>query len=398
MHIANYESCETALHRVFGDTKLMSIIMHCVEVIHQTLGFSSKSIKGRQLLNQHCLADYIKYGAVEWFHASFSSSHMVNIFNNNLLFEAMLHPNLIILDTLLAHPRMTLNKGDKVELNQFINSLSMSFHTFPKWEQLLERYLSIAGPAAEDGYIIDHTCLVHSNAHPTFVRKLKQLGVTFSSDQLNVKEVDVQWLDKPWAPEMMILLVKGLLLDLQDAPSLIRKAIKRCGTTLTPLIKYSLFDASNKCNNITLMAKIYDLINIKSSKDLEPFSPLSTLSDALSGGHIEAVNYILDLPAQHPDSVDKNVYIINDIHHNIISLALIERLLAHTNFKCSFHDVLGKAIRAQNKEVVDMLVRVAAPRRSIIRFDLVLAFQEALDVGDVDSACMIGHDCAITLL
>ncbi|GAM26900.1 hypothetical protein SAMD00019534_100750 [Acytostelium subglobosum LB1] len=94
---------ERGVHAVFGDRKLGMIIIEHVRLVHKSLGVESV-IKGSHLIDRHCLNDYIKYGATEWFIKAYSTSTSVsNNYNLSLLSMALTKCNIPIVDVL--HPK-----------------------------------------------------------------------------------------------------------------------------------------------------------------------------------------------------------------------------------------------------------------------------------------------------
>ncbi|GAM19300.1 hypothetical protein SAMD00019534_024750 [Acytostelium subglobosum LB1] len=67
-----------------------------------------------------------------------------------------------------------------------------------------------------------------------------------------------------------------------------------------------------------------------------------------------------------------------------MSIDLIDRLLAHPNFRCRFNHVLGSAIVAGNKEVIDMMLG-PLPKDTPIRTFYRYALRQAALVGDLDN-------------
>ncbi|GAM19301.1 hypothetical protein SAMD00019534_024760 [Acytostelium subglobosum LB1] len=129
-------SMETAFHSVFNDTKLGMMVMEQIGRVHKSLGINDKHlIKGSQLIDRHCLIDYIKYGATEWFLKSYSPSNVVH--NSPLLDEALARCDTRAVDVLLANPKCQLVK----DLEYFVKNVSC---THPHLERMIEEYIMIS--------------------------------------------------------------------------------------------------------------------------------------------------------------------------------------------------------------------------------------------------------------
>ncbi|GAM26930.1 hypothetical protein SAMD00019534_101050 [Acytostelium subglobosum LB1] len=204
---------EKAFHSVFGN-RLGMLIMEQVGVVHKSLGVEAKHvIKGAELIDRHCLNDYIKYGATEWFLKAYSPSSLAtnsSNYNTVLMEMAVIKSDKRALDALLANPFMTLPAKMESLSDQFINTVSTCSH--PEWERLFDQYILIMlqGTKPElDVWQFDEI------QHPSFLHKLIQCGKTTPSNLEPISQVRdsmESWLSKPWAMEMIQLLDQLTLL------------------------------------------------------------------------------------------------------------------------------------------------------------------------------------------
>ncbi|GAM19496.1 hypothetical protein SAMD00019534_026710 [Acytostelium subglobosum LB1] len=392
---------ETAFRSVIGDNKLGKKIMDQIGIVHRSLGIDPEYIiKGAKLLDNHCLEDYLKFDATEWFLKSYTDSSFANIVHNNtsLLEEAFTKCNARAVDVLLANPNMTLD-GHSASLS-FVWNVSECTH--PDWERLLDQYLKITCQAACPEPDKDVLAIIR---HPSFLRRLIQSGATLTQiyDQNNsVERMSKGWLTKPWAVEMLqellkhdllrpdcqaalllkaielnlILIVKhfidtGLvteLLSLDDinsitleSQSLIEHCCQHgqvaCMDLMLPLVTLpgamgpaidlgDCFKCATKYGHLEIVKKIHSMI-----KSSGATHALDSIGYALSRGHLDVVNFILNVI---PKDQNKRCS-ISTIHHSILSVDLLKRLMAHSNLDCGFEMVLSSAVQAGDKTVIDLL-------------------------------------------
>ncbi|GAM26895.1 hypothetical protein SAMD00019534_100700 [Acytostelium subglobosum LB1] len=235
---------EIAVHSVFRNWKLGMLIMENVGLVHKSLGVESDHvIKGAQLIDNHCLYDYIKYGATEWFIQAYSTIEFGDstYTNTSLLQMAFDQCSYRVIKVLLDNPIMTLPVGDGVDLisDTFVVNVSSCSH--PEWEWMFDQYIMITFQSAPFTLKQD---LVSKVQHPSFMHKLIECGVKLASYQFNhneiVKVMVQAWLFKPWAMEMLRLLDQHRVTSSHFNFLLCREAIEH---GITPVVKH-FFDAS----------------------------------------------------------------------------------------------------------------------------------------------------------
>ncbi|GAM26934.1 hypothetical protein SAMD00019534_101090 [Acytostelium subglobosum LB1] len=233
---------ERVVHSVFGDRKLGMLIMEQVGVVHKSL--SVDVIKGAQLIDRHCLNDYIKYGATEWFLKAYSRSSLSNKDNNDvnqtLLYTALTKCRTEIVEVLLANPKMTLKPMDNCVDKSFFDDMSSSC-THPAWEKMFDQFIAISFGDAPFNFFDGQLSLVQ---HPSYFRKLIQCGVKFDpfTSFYDIENIihPSGWLHRPWAIEMIQLLEQYSLLGHRIYNHLCLTAIEH---NITPVVQY-LFDQS----------------------------------------------------------------------------------------------------------------------------------------------------------
>ncbi|GAM19304.1 hypothetical protein SAMD00019534_024790 [Acytostelium subglobosum LB1] len=142
-HQATSSLMETAFHSVFNDTKLGMMVMEQIGRVHKSLGIDDKHlIKGSQLIDNHCLFDYIKYSATEWFLKFYSTPNMDTSistnYNSRLLLEALVRCDTRAVDVLLANPKMRLL------CDQFTQYYVWNIEcTHPHWERMFDQFVEI---------------------------------------------------------------------------------------------------------------------------------------------------------------------------------------------------------------------------------------------------------------
>ncbi|GAM26861.1 hypothetical protein SAMD00019534_100360 [Acytostelium subglobosum LB1] len=384
---------ESLVHSVFRDRKVGMLIMGQVGVIHKSLGV--EIIKGAHLLDNHCLSDYIKYGAFEWFIKAYYSANSKTISsrrtNNDLLVRAFQRLDTRFIDLLLDDPLM--NISEQTDHQVFFWRLSICTH--PEWERLFDQYVKITAPLK-----LDRLTLA-SIRHPSFLNKLIQSNGLIKLPTLDTSDGETYnqcvnmiaegWLTKPWALEMFQLIVKHSLMT-PEFPQLLIKAINHNVSSVIRCWVDSLEGPDERLNNILDQSICHNKIAIAQWlwKDRLPnlsykIDPLDSFGTALKCGHLEMFDFLCTIQ-QHASTFDPNKYSdVQNIHPSILSTELIERLMAHPNIKYPFGLVLGQAIQSGNKAVVDMLLndeRLTLSRERT--YDYKDAVMNAIDVGDVD--------------
>ncbi|GAM26214.1 hypothetical protein SAMD00019534_093890 [Acytostelium subglobosum LB1] len=487
--VAASPKLESTLHMVMSDEKLGKMIMTQIGSIHNKLGIDHKQvITGKQLLYNHNLRDYIKYGATEWFLQSYDDNGAKLRYNETLLLEAFARCDMRALNVLLTDPHMSLNgRFDK----HFVTNVSSCSH--PQWESVLEKYfqhlcLEVLEPA---DIVITGKVLAHVR-HPSFLRKLIEMDVQLKpidddgernkwrwqkplKSSFTAILVDA-WLTKQYAAEMLQLLFEHKLLTTRTCRALLLQAIER---KLTPLIELlvsqtfgdgggdadvdrdggsdadvdgdgggdadvdgdgggeldadelrhyigSLIESCCKFGSVEsldiviahvpstqLEATLSSLsrhckeavtrghfnILIRAQELLgSTFKPWRYIEEALCAGHMDIVNFILNSPLPSESSSTKGAddyrysdeICISNIHHSILSIELIERLLSMRPIvNGRYNEVMASAIRAGNKELINMIERNDG---NVYNTNYTAALATALDVGDFDTAKKIITD------
>ncbi|GAM26862.1 hypothetical protein SAMD00019534_100370 [Acytostelium subglobosum LB1] len=387
---------ETAAHSVFIDRKLMTMIMNHIVDIHQNhIGVDKdKRIKGGHLLANNSLERFIVYGASEWFHRALPSLDRSTP-NGELLGLALLHPNTSILNTLLADPMMV-----------FQASVNMV-------EEMLQMI-----------------------RHPSMIRKLLQLGFKFSTDEdddnSDVPLMINGWLNKPWALEMFQLLHKKSILSEDELLSLFNESIK---LNNTPVIQYYLdtcfglvverlndgdHDDSSHVISELIESCLHSGCNSSTLNMVLPHIPLQFLTvldgddlakSASKRGNVDILNLLVDqytskwwtlmqaLPTAleynenmdlinhilNANITDAHIYEVNSINPSILSMDLIQRLMANDSIDCDFGKVLGDSIKIGNNEIIDFITR---NEKGLFKTDYQHVFIAALSIGDINTARM----------
>ncbi|GAM26251.1 hypothetical protein SAMD00019534_094260 [Acytostelium subglobosum LB1] len=237
---------ESTLHMVMRDEKLGKMIMSQIGSIHNKHGIDRKQvITGKQLLYNHNLREYIKYGATEWFLQSYNDNGNKLRLNKTLLLEAFARCDTRAMNVLLANPLMCLNGSfDK----HFVTNVSSCSH--PHWESVLERYVLTLDSLQPAGITISGNVLAHVR-HPSFLRKLIEMDIQLSLVDDDGDRNKSRWGDKTlkssfteimvdaslkqsWAVEMLQLMLKNKLLTTRTGKVLLLKAIE---LNITPVVE-----------------------------------------------------------------------------------------------------------------------------------------------------------------
>ncbi|GAM19442.1 hypothetical protein SAMD00019534_026170 [Acytostelium subglobosum LB1] len=433
---------DTSFHLVFRDRRIGMMIMGHVGHVHKcTSNCQSPPIKGAQLLANNSLIDYIRYGTTEWFLKAYSMIDPNSIGHNTLLLnEAMIRCNTRVIDVLLANPNMSLplnteNKKTQLFSDQFINAVSQCTH--PEWERVFDEYLMITAQTSP----LSLSQKVWSKvSHPLFIRKLINVGVELPKLKLNdvvMGNLTKAWLkDKPWALEMLKLLMERSLITCKTFIfQLLLKAIK---FNATPVVQHLLEFVSNtqflrnddtycdiilwcgmygRVEHLDMLYKL-DMVSLSSS-DVQ-VSLRVAFGQAAIGGHLAMakllhtfimsinpsgnIQYVIDhfhtvLANRHLDMLDFILSIvpiteqvkIDTIHHRVLSVDLIERLLQHPNNNLRLGQVLASAIKGgnNNREVVEKLLMLLSGQPStdhnIVNYNYHPALKVAAEKGDLET-------------
>ncbi|GAM22522.1 hypothetical protein SAMD00019534_056970 [Acytostelium subglobosum LB1] len=440
----------TVIHLVLSDKKLSTRIMESIGLIHRS-SFGMKEdqlIKGAKLLDNHSLGDYIRYGATEWFIKSYNDN--INILNQHvntsLLETALASCNKQVVKLLLDNPLMTLYIKDSDPISvYFVSRISSCTH--PDWEWVFDQYLRLTLLPDKPTLKINADVLVQVR-HPAFVHKLVPLFNFERLHQDHLFLVEQFWFNKPCALEMLEVLTQHELITIELEISLFFKAIE---LDMIPIVRYFVKDREiapnmpvvpfadlNPLNNLQRRAidlcykygrmeclellmddgmllpsfgmavrygnlakaqQMHSLIVSSGNNVLiQKHRPIIHLAHALDFGHLDLANFILNLAAStktnHGDDDVDDVYDrveIRRIHHSILSIELLEKLLALPNVICSFDCVMGEAIKMSatesgdndKQEVIKMLEQLS--RKGVISTNFSFAFIQASKLADIGS-------------
>ncbi|GAM29226.1 hypothetical protein SAMD00019534_124020 [Acytostelium subglobosum LB1] len=418
-----------AAHSVLGDAKLcMAIIGHVSNIFRDRLGINSnKLIKGRQLLYNESLHDYIKYGATEWLvkslddHYAGPSRPYPYPFNKKLMDVAINRSDNHTLSTLYALPSLTMGMGNGTRI---VDPKYLSQCSDPSWTQILEDVIWMSQRRIE----IAPNYMVQLD-DPLFLRQCILSGVDIKPLKEYIYPKDVKylfpWLTKPWAMEMLQLLHEKNIVNDKSMCTILSMSTKdhlhhitnfilqHYPTILETNLEYLVPECSSNGNlelfgimagsNVLLPEHLENIFSMASAKGhlaivinannmLQTlhnwcFSMLPYLGEALSNGHLYVVNYILGAPPVERSTavnVAAEMFIV-DIHHSIISLDLIARLFQVPNLHHSYKNVMASAIKAGDREVIERLEQ----GHKYLKTDYSIALGMAAIVGDEISATMI---------
>ncbi|GAM22514.1 hypothetical protein SAMD00019534_056890 [Acytostelium subglobosum LB1] len=325
------------IHSVFNDVKLGKLIMEHIGQIHRSsLGMKeNKLIKGVKLLENHSLEDYIKFGATEWFLKSYNDTFTPNVantnqhhHNNHLLEIALTTCNKRVAEVLLANPMMSIEVCESHPISLSMVS-RISSCTHPDWEWAFDQYIKLTGLQAN---LEIEKEVMERIRHPSFIRKLIQLGVR-----------------------------------------------------LTPLYRENSFNSAVEHGHLAIAKKMHTCI-LDSCNGHHSF--LAKLAHVLVVGNLEMVNFLLDISADM--SLDKDEdskpTVVNRIHHEILTIDLLERLMATPNIKCHFAMIMGQAIRCESgtkHALMDWLEQHQI--NGNIQTNFKFALSVASNLGDLDS-------------
>ncbi|GAM26668.1 hypothetical protein SAMD00019534_098430 [Acytostelium subglobosum LB1] len=426
-------SAKSVIYSVLGNNKLNSIIMEHVGWINRScLGFEdSLIIKGGQLFGNNTLLDFIKYGATEYFIKSFKSINLKHSYppnNNKLISAAIAHftpRHIPILDVLLAHPSMLLLEPETINWRQFINQLSdCNTHN---WSRIIEDVMKLV--------------MINSNAPPMtlmepdlfliktplFLSKLLSLGVAFAVAPINahspipppVSGVLTKWLQCPSKSilEMIQLmrpslskdtaihvLAHSIRMDIQPVSQYIIDRYRLLNDPRLPAVcaKHGYFELYNILPQSTDNSRImFDTIMERDNCLMPLDIATKTYQHLLDNGSKPTINFSVNVPGAlmhcrnkvdlllslpHTQGNPNKLVRINNIHPKMISVGLLERLLADPRFQCDFDFVMSSAIDAGDRQVIEML---EANTDNRFKTHYKSAFNTAASVGDLDTIKMI---------
>ncbi|GAM22515.1 hypothetical protein SAMD00019534_056900 [Acytostelium subglobosum LB1] len=383
----NLSELNHVIHSVFSDAKLGKLIMEHIGHIHRSWGLKEyQLIKGAKLLDYHCLDYYLYFGATEWFLKGYNDTFLPTIGNNNqhhhnsdLLEMALSFCNKRVAEVLLANPKMSFRVVD--ERNPisafFVAQLSKCAH--PDWEWALDQYFKLLGLPSKTE--IDRDTMQYIR-HPSFLRKLKYHGIGLMKfNQGDANMVTLMWLEEPYALEMLELLKElSLLTDVNLQSTLLVAAVS---LGLTSIVRYlidtyenymDISDAMDACcqygrleylewllpcslnkrpsgkqsfgiavehGQLAMAQRMSTVITSTGDRHL---NRLSKITKVLEDGNLQMVNFLLDISADMPKNKDSKTT-VNNINPKILTIDLLERLMANPNIKCNFAQVMGQAIK-----------------------------------------------------
>ncbi|GAM26064.1 hypothetical protein SAMD00019534_092390 [Acytostelium subglobosum LB1] len=402
---------ERSFHMVMGDTKLVTLIMRHIGLIHS----SSKAIKGSTLLDNHKLSDYIKYGATEYLIQAYTSIKQSFPHNTTLLYEAFAKCNTIALDALLFNPNMSVyfDAGCLAEM-------SSSF-SHPQWDRIVDEYIKFTYQYATPKWFQrDH--FLSTVKHPAIVRKLMDFGVEFNQIEETYHIIDENWFTRPCALETLQFYLQHKIL----APSILPPLMNECCMN-GPMESFDMLmsiiddtdqvyddddddnnyhtedwiiyfsDQFTKCGHLDIVKRLYSYLQRK-DVDLTKLI-LRAIPCALEKGHLDVFNYLMDvLPSliigggdkpsddddESADSVAK-VANVGSVHHSNISIDLIKRLNScpYIMFKAN-DDCLIQALKTGDTDLIEHLFMELIERKT--NYNLGNSFKVAMEVGNVNIA------------
>ncbi|GAM19357.1 hypothetical protein SAMD00019534_025320 [Acytostelium subglobosum LB1] len=289
------------------------------------------------------------------------------------------------------------------------------------WKNELDQYLAYTLQRPQDIEINNDLLLLI--LYPSIVRRLIELGFKITPITTRSYKVN-RWIGKPWSLEMIKLLCEvKVLIAPEEFIDIIYQAISRndvdvarfiVDTKLDELIATDNYMRSRSyailkaCMNSNCPADLADkilsripldsfprpdefLMEAARTGNLAMFINVHKLNEREGGhsqrayaameaalksnNHVDLVNYILQL--SQPQGPHDDDFILRYINPKIISIELIERLIDHPCFFCYFDQMLGDAIGAGKRDVIEYLM----DNESIFQTDYRYAFQQALKVG-----------------
>ncbi|GAM26066.1 hypothetical protein SAMD00019534_092410 [Acytostelium subglobosum LB1] len=409
--ISDQHVLERSFHMVIGDTKLVTLIMRHIGLIHS----SSKAIKGSTLLNNHKLSDYIKYGATEYLIQAYTSIKQSFPHNTTLLYETFAKCNTIALDALLTNSNMIASFHDGC-----LAEMSSSF-SHPQWDRIVEAYIQITGESFTPTYFWDF--LLSTTKHPSIVRKLMDMGVVFTPiEETHVifEDIDENWFNRPCALETLQLYLKHKILGLSVIQTLITECCEQ-GRVESFHVLMSLVDDDTdhvddqvdeddddhieewltyfsdqftRCGHLDIVKRLCSYLQ---SNDVDLTEHiLRAIPNALEHGHFDVFNFLMDVlpsviigggdkPSDDDDENADSVASVGSVHHSIISIDLIKRLNScpYIMFKAN-DDCLIQALKTGDTDLIEHYFKELMERKT--NYNLGNSFKVAMEVGNVNIA------------
>ncbi|GAM21857.1 hypothetical protein SAMD00019534_050320 [Acytostelium subglobosum LB1] len=406
---------QSAIHSVLSNNKLILNIMSQVRIIHRvSLGIDQRNlIKGRQLLDNHSLLSYIKYGAVEWFINAFNTMvdhRSIISLGETLLTCATNRCDIPILESLIQCAY--INTSSSLPINPLVEHLSNCAH--PHWDTILEE-IELLSPSTIR-YLLSDWHLIKSTL---FLRKLLSLSASQLTSELPKGQM-YRNSNQPSTDslEMLKFLIRSnlikphstcghlLSLDNQLIAQYLVDTYPETFNSLSEILKYcyslhpevlNILLTSFTVNDTDLISTFTNAVthgNMETVRFLSPYLEqrgcydkidiLTMVQSALTVGSLDLIDFILSVSEK--DLVDRqhNYIGINDVHPKIISIELIERLRTIPRLRISYDLFLARAITGGKRDVIEMLIQT---QFQVSKYQRVLA--AAADVGDVVSAAMI---------
>ncbi|GAM26667.1 hypothetical protein SAMD00019534_098420 [Acytostelium subglobosum LB1] len=313
-----------------------------------------------------------------------------------------------------------------IKWSQLINQLSDC--TTHNWSRILDDVMQLVmvNSNSPPMTLIENDLFLIK--HPLFLRKLLSFGVTFTVARKNVypptpppnSEVLTKWLRNP--PESILemiqlfgqpfsqetanhVLAHSVRMNIQPVSQYLIGTYQLLNDHWLPAFcaKHGYFELYNILPQSTDNAKMmFDTI-MQSDKCLMPLDILKKIDFQLLGnvGTLNSnlrflmpsalmvcrnrVDLLLSLP-HIQGNPNNNLVHIKNIHPKLISVDLLERLLADKRYQCDFDYVMSSAIEAGDRQVIAML---EANTDNRFKTNYNSAFNAAATFGDVDTIKMI---------
>ncbi|GAM28158.1 hypothetical protein SAMD00019534_113340 [Acytostelium subglobosum LB1] len=442
---------DNALHTVFRDKRLCRIILAMVPYVYRAFGIKgSQLIKGGKLLAKDSLVKYIKYGATEWFIKSYNTVSNAYPHNHSLLEAAIERPDIRIFDTLLQsnyNISLTDTDNDVNEIKDIYSTIPDEMSD--RWMGANTRH--VLGTCRTGMTGIDGDMLTEAQHPALLIKLISisttiPTNITPCTREGNSRILN-DWINNPFAKELIqVMLQLRLISDVIWKP-LLKKSINNInniqlslwlldqfGPKLSKediilhygaLGQHELLDKSledirindvelfndrsfmeklyrrvNKRGHIELAKKMHRIISSMINQDQEhpPFKSYGNIGRVLEAGHLDMALYMLetgtqttgmDMMRQGDDDGDAvgGPVIVSDIHHDILSISLLEMLHSHPDIIVnSFSSVMARAVLIGNRDIIDWLASHDT-RLSWINYPLVLG--TAIIAGDIITTKMV---------
>ncbi|GAM28202.1 hypothetical protein SAMD00019534_113780 [Acytostelium subglobosum LB1] len=428
-----------AFHLVFKDRRLGMIIMKTIGDVYRRFGVNDDQlIKGGELLANHSLVDYIKYGAIEWFLKSYYPVANIYPDNTKLLTAALIRADTQVMDAPLANPSMNILHHEYDSILQSIVEHHSHCHQ-DGWERSIDEMLTLNQMSK---YKVDGLIFPKVN-HPALMYKL----ITISKDVYPTQHIKVMF--KHWISDKEAFdraLGPGPLPSLEShvQPSTQYHVDPATCKFLMKDVMKSLLMQCAENGKIDVFDHIIDRLEVLSFFDIRDFNlafriaatnghldfvkrlheiivyhdagpryfHFYPISDVLKKGHEHVADFLLGLPLDNNDGDDYDMdsdgddydmdsnddeddydnYELSigpviDIHPSILSIGLIQRLLALHQIRFNSSTLLAHAILNQDKAIINLLERSSYSNR--FKSDYHFALGAAAITGDVEMAEMI---------